>query len=76
MEKSYRVRGLGAIDEIATAEGINPSYVSRVLRMTLLAPDIIESIVDGRQTDSLTLARAMEAFPVGWAGQRVDFCGP
>ena len=54
----------------------NPSYLSRVLRMTLLAPDIIESILDGQQPDSLTLARAIEAFPVGWGGQWVDFCGP
>ncbi|MBT9245927.1 hypothetical protein KM031_10225 [Gemmobacter fulvus] len=82
LARAFRWRNLiesgayGTIDEIATAERINPSYVSRVLRMTLLAPDIIESIVDGRQPDSLTLARAMQAFPVGWAGQRVDFCGP
>jgi len=41
-------RAYGTIDEIATAERINPSYVSRVLRMTLLAPDIVESILDGR----------------------------
>ena len=82
LARAFRWRNLiesgayGTIDEIATAERINPSYVSRVLRMTLLAPDIIESILDGQQPDSLTLARAIEAFPVGWAGQRVDFCGP
>ena len=80
--RAFRWRNLiesgayGTIHEIATAERINPSYVSRVLRMTLLAPDIIESVLEGRQSDSLTLARAMEAFPVGWAGQQVDFYGP
>jgi hypothetical protein len=66
----------GTIDEIATAEKINPSYVSRLLRMTLLAPDIVESILDGRQTNGLTLARAMQPFPVEWVGQRADFRGP
>jgi len=64
------------IDEIGTLERINPSYISRVLRMTLLAPDIIESILDGCQSDGLTLARTMEAFPIGWAGQRAEFCDP
>ena len=38
----------GTIEEIAAAEKINSSYVSRLLRMTLLAPDIVESILDGR----------------------------
>lgn len=82
LARAFRWRNLiesgayATIEEIGTAERINASYVSRVLRMTLLAPDIIESILDGRQTDNITLARAMEAFPVVWAGQRVDFCGP
>jgi len=77
--RAYRWRKLlesgayGTIDEVATVEKINPSYVSRVLRMTLLAPDIVESILDGRQTECLTLARAMEPFPVGWPEQSVAF---
>ncbi len=37
------------INELAAAEKINSSYVSRVLRLTLLAPDIAEAILDGRQ---------------------------
>jgi hypothetical protein len=37
------------IDEIAVGEKINDSYVSRVLRLTLLAPDIVESILNERQ---------------------------
>src|SRR5262245_8179916 len=44
------------IKEIATAERINPSYVSRVLRLTLLAPAVIEGILDGQ---GLTLAEGM-----------------
>ncbi len=34
------------INELAAAEKINPSYVSRVLRLTLLAPDVVETILD------------------------------
>jgi hypothetical protein len=58
------------IEEIAEAENINPSYVSRVLRMTLLAPDIVEAILAGRQPTGLTMARAMQPFPVKWCVQR------
>ena len=57
------------IEEIATAEGINPSYVSRVLRMTLLAPDLVEAALAGRQPAGMTLAWAMGTWPVEWEGQ-------
>jgi hypothetical protein len=60
----------GTIEELAAAEKINPSYISRVLRMTLLAPDIVEAILDGRQPHELTLALLMRPFPLGWAEQR------
>ena len=61
------------IEEIADAENINPSYVSRVLRMTLLAPEIVEAIVAGRQPEGLTMARAMQPFPVEWERQTIEF---
>jgi hypothetical protein len=76
MARAFRWRKLletgayGNIDEIAKAERINPSYVSRVLRMTLLAPEIVETILDGRQPEALTLAGVMEPFPVSWSEQR------
>ena len=57
------------IEEIAKAENINSSYVSRVLRMTLLAPEIVEAILSGKQPDGLTMARAMQPFPVDWKRQ-------
>ena len=59
----------GTIEEIAAAEKINPSYVSRVLRLTLLAPAIVEAILDGRQPPELTLAMLMKPFPVVWQEQ-------
>ena len=58
------------IEEIAEAENINPSYVSRVLRMTLLAPEIVETILAGKQPEGLTMARAMQPFPWEWRRQR------
>jgi len=57
------------IDELARAEKINASYVSRVLRLTLLAPDIVAAILDGRQAPELTLVGLMEPFPVEWDQQ-------
>jgi len=58
------------IREIAKAEKINPSYVSRVLRLTLLAPATVEAILDGRASAVPTLAEAMGVFPVEWVAQR------
>ncbi|TPQ52947.1 hypothetical protein C2U72_00595 [Prosthecomicrobium hirschii] len=57
------------IDELAAAERINPSYVSRMLRLTLLAPDMVEAILYGRQPAALTLAILMKPLPVEWERQ-------
>jgi hypothetical protein len=57
------------IREIATAEKINESYVGRVLRLTLLAPEIIEAIMGGRQPAGLQLDALMQRFPTNWGGQ-------
>lgn len=57
------------IAEIAAAEKINEAYVGRVLRLTLLAPDIVEAILDGRQPAQMTLAVLMQRFPVEWSEQ-------
>jgi len=54
---------------LAAAEKINSSYVSRPLRLTLLAPDIVEAILDGRQPEGMTLPGLMEPFPVEWGRQ-------
>ncbi len=61
------------IRDIAKAEQINESYVFRVYRLTLLAPDIVEAILDGRQPEGLTLAKAMGPVPETWETQRKTF---
>ena len=60
------------IEEIAESENINPSYISRVLRMTLLAPEIVKTILAGKQPEGLTMARAMQPFPVEWKRQEFN----
>jgi len=65
----------GTLEEIAAAEKINPSYVSRLLRTTPLAPEIVEAILDGRQPPDMTLALLMQPFGVMWAEQSQGFQG-
>lgn len=60
------------IAELAEREGIAPSYMTRVMRLTLLAPDIVEAILDGKQGPEVTLGRVLEPFPVEWHLQRLD----
>ena len=56
------------IAELAEREGIAPSYMTRVLRLTLLSPDIVEAILDGKQGPEVTLVRVLEPFPANWVG--------
>jgi hypothetical protein len=63
------------VAEIAAAEKINASYVARVLRLTLLSPEIVEAILDGRQPADLQLEDLLRPFPVGWREQRAEIWG-
>ncbi|MFN4204812.1 MAG: hypothetical protein ACK4HG_00360 [Agrobacterium albertimagni] len=74
-QKMLETGQYATIKEIAKAEKINPSYVSRVLRLTLLAPATVEAILDGRASAAPTLAERMKAFPVEWARQSLN-AGP
>ena len=64
------------VAEIAAVEKINSSYVGRVLRLTLLSPDIVEAVLNGRQPAELTLAVLMRPFPAEWREQRAEIWGP
>ncbi|MFZ1414926.1 MAG: hypothetical protein WAS73_10175 [Defluviicoccus sp.] len=60
----------GSVSEIAEAEKIDRSYVNRLLRLTLLAPDIQEAILDGRQPKKMQLEELTGVMPSGWERQR------
>ena len=60
------------IAELAEHQGIAPSYMTRVLRLTLLAPDIVEAILDGKQGPEVTLARVLEPSSLKWNEQLSD----
>jgi hypothetical protein len=64
------------INELADREGIAVSYLTRVLRLTLLAPDIVEAILDGTQGPDVTLSRLLEPLPADWGSQRHGRNGP
>jgi hypothetical protein len=56
--------------EIAEAEKVTRSFVNRLLRLTLLAPDIQEAIIDGRQPKGMQLEDLTRLMPSGWEEQR------
>jgi hypothetical protein len=62
----------GTLADLADAERISRSYVCRVVRLTLLAPDIVERILDGRPTAGLP--EFLKPFPVEWQRQRELLC--
>jgi len=62
----------GTINELAAAEKINSSYVSRLLRLTLLAPEAVEAILDGRQPEGITLPGVVEQIATSWAAQQME----
>ena len=64
-----------SVTELAEAEKINQSYLCRVLRLTLLAPEIVEAILAGRQSSQLTLAVLMGPFSAEWNRQRASWQG-
>ena len=58
--------------KLAKAEKVNDSYLSRILRLTLIAPDIIEAILSGRQPSTLQLDDLVKPLPTAWERQRSE----
>ncbi len=63
------------IEEVAAAEKISDSYVSRAMRLAFLAPVILEAILDGKQPAHLTMKDLLEPFPFEWGRQMQHFFG-
>jgi ParB-like chromosome segregation protein Spo0J len=59
-----------SITDLAEQEGVTVAYVCRLLPLTCLAPDIVEAILDGRQSKGLKLAGMLGNGAVGWEEQR------
>jgi hypothetical protein len=59
-----------SISEMTAAERIERGYLGTLLRLTLLAPDIVEAVLDGTRPDGLGLPRLLAPFPGDWPLQR------
>ena len=57
------------IEDLAAAEKINPSYVSRILRLSYLSPVVVQAILDGKHPAWLTMRHLLEPFPMDWKQQ-------
>ena len=62
-----------SIADIAKSENINPSFVSRVLRLAYLSPTIVEAILNGQFPAHLTMKRLIAPFPMEWGRQAEHF---
>jgi hypothetical protein len=77
--RAHRWRGMlesklcSTVRDLAKAENINEAYLGRILRLTLLSPAIIETILSGRQPVGLELADLIRPFPVEWNKQQAFF---
>ena len=65
-----------SISGMAAAERIERGYLGSLLRLTLLAPDIVEAILGGRQPPELRLPRLMEPLPAEWNRQLAELAQP
>jgi hypothetical protein len=61
-----------SVSDIARAEKLDRTYVGDVLRLTLLAPWLVEAIVEGRQDEDATLPRLMNSFSTDWSAHHSD----
>ena len=64
-----------SISEMAAAEKIERGYLGTLLRLTLLAPDLVEAILNGREPEGVTLPALLEGVPVGWGEQSIVIGG-
>ena len=59
-----------SISELAEKEGIAFSYMARLMRLSLLAPEFVDAIMAGHQPAGITLANLMDPFPLDWKEQQ------
>jgi len=66
-------RKVKSASALAKKLGHDNSYVARILKLTTLAPDIVEAIINGEEPNGLSLAKLVKSFPENWKEQRTWF---
>ena len=75
LAKAYRWQGqlesgeYAGLEDLAVANGVDRTYVGRFLRLTSLAPEIVERILDGDEPEGISLAKLRNDLPVLWVKQ-------
>ena len=62
----------GSVSELTAAEKLDRGYLGRILMLTLLAPDIVEAITDGRQPAGIGVHVLREGFPMEWGSNATN----
>jgi hypothetical protein len=70
-QKMLEMGEAGSLSTLAEQVGVDRSYVGRMLQLADLAPDIVQAIVDGRESDGLSVGQLLGDVPMGWEEQRV-----
>jgi len=63
-----------SLEDLAAASGVDRTYVGRILRLTSLAPEIVEAILAGDEPDGLSLRQLQKELPTRWNGQHEMWC--
>ena len=73
LQSAIEQSGSASIEEIASSQNMTSSYVTRLMRLNFLAPDIVEAIFTGRQPAELSANKLMKdtRYPLGWREQRI-----
>jgi hypothetical protein len=61
------------IRALADSLGLDRSYVARTLSLTLLAPDVVQAVIAGKERSGLSVARIRNDLPIRWDDQRTEF---
>ncbi|WP_136646537.1 hypothetical protein [Tabrizicola sp. YIM 78059] len=78
LARAFRWKGIlesgefASISELAEREGIAFTYMARLMRLSLLDPEIVDAIMDGHQPEGIMLANLMDPFPLDWKEQRIQ----
>ena len=79
LARAHRWRGMletklfATVRDLAKAEKINEAYLCRVLRLTLLSPEITGAVLSGQLPDTVDLAKLLKPFPIEWERQEASF---